>query len=61
MEAIMTHLEVLDAMGSMATDEEADAMAAILSERSIESLNDISDETFFALIPDAIERAKGVR
>lgn len=43
-------------MGADATDEEAAAMAAILKERGVDPA-DLSDEQFFALIPEAIERA----
>lgn len=55
----LTHREILDAIGSMATDAEADAMAEILAENGIESLSEIEDDEFFALIPEAIRRARG--
>ena len=53
----MTHQEILEAMGPETTDAEARAMAEILKERHIEDLRDIRDMDFFALIPEAIERA----
>jgi hypothetical protein len=56
-----THMEIMDAMGSMASDAEADAMGKILRERGIEELSEVSDEEFFDLIPLAVERAKGAQ
>ena len=49
-----TKQNVMESMGSAATDEEAEAMMEILDEREIENLDDISDEEFFALIPLAV-------
>jgi hypothetical protein len=49
---MITHREILDAMGSQATDDEADRMAKMLDNLGIQSLHDISDTDFFALIAD---------
>lgn len=54
----MSHTEILDAMGNIATDAEAEAMVEILRGRAIKSLDEISDEEWFALIPQAVENAR---
>ena len=50
--------EILDAMGSMASDAEAAEMKKILKNRGIEDLEDISDSDFFKLTSEAVRRAK---
>lgn len=54
----MTQQQILDAMGSTATESEAAEMTAILAERGIDSLDQISDAEFFALIPEAVRRSE---
>ena len=56
----MTHRDILDLMGSAATDAEADAMADILKERGITDLEDaaaIPHREFQSMIRQAIARA----
>lgn len=55
----MTKRELLDAMGADATDEEADAMREILRKRGIDSLNEINDDDFLALIPEGHRTSEG--
>jgi hypothetical protein len=56
--------ELMQRMGSEATEIEALAMAALLRERhgidtkADDSPDDVTDQQFFALIPEAIARAK---
>lgn len=54
--------ELLDAMGNLTTDAEAEAMRDILDERGITDISRIDDAIWFnVLIPLAVERAKGVK
>jgi hypothetical protein len=48
---------LIELMGSETTDAEAEAMSQILKERGLD-VEEMSSEEFFALIPEAIERAK---
>lgn len=52
----MSIQEIAERMGAATSDAEAAAMIEILQERGIDSPDQLSDEEFFALIPDAIER-----
>lgn len=52
----MSIQELAERMGATTSDAEAAAMIEILEERGIHSPDQLSDEEFFALIPDAIER-----
>ena len=53
----MSIQEIAERMGAATSDAEAAAMLEILRERGIDSPDQLSDEEFFALIPDAIERS----
>ena len=53
----MTHYELMQQMGSMTTDEEADAMQAIANERGLD-LEAMEDREFNSLIAEAVQRAK---
>jgi hypothetical protein len=46
---------IAELMGSVTTDAEARAMVDILTERGLDAAQ-MSDEEFFALIPEAITR-----
>lgn len=53
--------ELMQRCGSSATEAEAVAMAQILKARGfedIEDLDQLTDDEFFSLIPEAIKRAK---
>ena len=52
----MTIQDLAQAMGSMASEREAIAMQHILRERNLD-IDELSDEEFFSLIPEAIKRA----
>lgn len=52
----MSEKEVLEAMGNLATDAEAAAMIVVLGERGVKELDEISEQDFFALIPEALQR-----
>lgn len=52
----MTANEVQIYMGIGTTEDEAAAMVEILRERGLD-VNAMRDEDFFALIPEAVERA----
>jgi hypothetical protein len=53
----VANYELLQAMGSAATDDEAEAMEAVLTERGLD-WRSMPDEEFFALIPAAIGRSR---
>jgi hypothetical protein len=53
----MTHYELMQQMGSMTTDAEADAMQAIATERGLD-LEAMEDREFNSLIAEAVQRAK---
>jgi hypothetical protein len=52
----MNDFQLIELMGSATTDAEAEAMREILKERGLDP-DEMSDSEFFALIPEAIERA----
>lgn len=52
----MTASEMMELMGSATTEAEADAMIRILAERGLDAKT-MDDSAFFALIPEAVERA----
>jgi hypothetical protein len=52
----MTRNEILEAMGNLTSEPEAQAMEEILEERQLDPI-EMTDSEFFALIPQAIERA----
>lgn len=53
-EKAMDQLEILEAMGNLTSDAEAVAMQSIIAERGLD-IGAMTDEEFFALIPEAIE------
>lgn len=55
----MTVQQMAQLMGSEASDREARAMFEVLRERGLEP-DEMTDEQFFALIPEAVERAEHI-
>jgi hypothetical protein len=56
----MTTNELAARMGNDTTLAEAEAMAAILAERGL-NIESMTDEAFFAIIPEAVQRAANYR